>query len=264
MEEILPTRYSDQFPLWVIFLLAVALLMMVSELGFQAGRRWRSVYKVDTSQTAAIMAASLGLLGLLLAFSFNMAGNRFDARKQALLDEANAIGTTWLRSQLLPAQHATEIQDLLERYVELRLAGAAAVSSTELSRAVASSTEIHRLLWQHAIVLSDDDPRAITLGLFISSLNDLIDLHETRMTIARYRMQRSLWGALGFVACAAIVVVGFHAGLSGARGVLPTVLLATTLSVVIVLIIGVDRPGQTLFEVSQQSLLDLRQSMSER
>lgn len=207
------------------------------------------------------MGASLGLLAFMLAFSFGMAGNRFDSRKQAVLDEANAIGTTWLRSQMLPASHASAVKALLKRYVELRIEGAEAESMEELRQAVSESTEIHKRLWEHAVTLGREYPRSVTLGLFIDSLNEVIDLHETRMTVARYRIPRGVWTALYFIAFAATMVVGLHAGLSGGRSWLVTILLAMTLSMVLMLIIDIDRPGQTLFGVSQQSLIDLRKSM---
>ncbi len=263
MSDILPIRYLDYLPLWAIFLLSVVLLLAFSEVGFRVGKRWQSTDVAESSQTGAIMAASLGLLAFMLAFSFGMAGNRLDARKQAVLDEANAIGTTWLRSQLLPAPHDAQIETLLKRYVELRIEGAEAESLEELRLAVAESTEIHEQLWQHAVTLGKEFPRAVTLGLFIDSLNEVIDLHETRMTVARYRIPRSVWSALYFLAFAAITVVGVHAGLSGGRSWLVTVLLAMTLSMVLMLVIDIDRPGQTLFSVSQQSLVDLRRSMGE-
>ena len=263
MTELLPVRYLDYTPLWAVFLLSVGLLLAFSEIGFRIGKRWQSTQVAESSQTGAIMGASLGLLAFLLAFSFGMAGNRFDARKQAVLDEANAIGTTWLRSQMLPAPYARQIEALLKRYVELRIAGAQAQSMEELRRAVAESTEIHTQLWSHAVTLGREYPRAVTLGLFIESLNNVIDLHETRMNIARYRVPRSIWGALYFVAFGATMMVGMHAGLSGGRSLLVTIVLAMTLSSVLMLIVDIDRPGQALFSVNQQSLIDLRQSMDE-
>ncbi len=102
-----------------------------------------------------------------------------------------------------------------------------------LREAVAESTEIQEKLWQHAMRLGKEYPRAVTVGLFIGSLN----------------------------AFSATMVGGVHAGLSGGRSWLATVLLAITPSMVLMLIIDIDRPGQTLFGVSQQSLIDLRQSM---
>jgi len=261
MEELLPIRYLDFLPLWGVFLLSTILLLAFSELGFRIGKRWHSTDVAESGQTGAIMGASLGLLAFMLAFTFGMAGNRFDARKMTILDEANAIGTTWLRSQMLPAPHASEVEALLKRYVEIRIEGAQAESMEELRAAVDESTQIHIELWQHAVKLGSEYPRAVTLGLFIGSLNEVIDLHETRMTVARYRIPKSVWGALYFLAFAATTVVGVHAGLSGGRSLFVTAVLAMTLSLVLVLIIDIDRPGQTLFGVSQQSLIDLRQSM---
>ncbi len=261
MTELLPVRYLDALPVWGIFAISVILLLLFGEIGFRIGKRRRSTEVAESSQTGAIMGASLGLLAFMLAFSFGLAGDRFHARKQVVLDEANAIGTTWLRSQMLPAPHASQIETLLKRYVDLRIEGAKAESIEELREAVAESTEIHEKLWQHAVTLGKEFPRAVTLGLFIDSLNEVIDLHETRMTVVRYRIPPAVWTALYLIAFASTIVVGLHAGLSGGRSWLATLLLAMTLSLVLMLIIDIDRPGQTLFGVSQQSLVDLRESM---
>jgi hypothetical protein len=119
-------------------------------------------------------------------------------------------------------------------------------------------------LWQHAVALGTQHPDSETLALFIDSLNRVIDLHETRMTVARYRMPPSVTMVLYVVAFAAIMVVGVYGGLSGGRSLLVTSLLAAMLSMVMLLIIDVDRPSQALFSVSQQSLINLRDSMDNR
>ncbi len=262
MTDVLPLRYLDALPLSVIFLGTTLLLLAFSELGFRIGRRWHTKGLAELSQTGAITGASLGLLAFMLAFSFGMAGSRFDVRKQAVLDEANAIGTTWLRSQMLPAPHPTEIAPLLRRYVEVRLEGSKAESIEELRIALAESEQLHKALWAHAVTLGKEAPRSVIVGLFTDALNEVIDLHGVRVNVARHRIPRSVWGTLYFIAFAATMLVGVHAGLSGGRSLLITALLALTLSVVMVLIIDLDRPGQTLFSVSQQSLADLRESMA--
>jgi hypothetical protein len=264
MTDVLPVRYLDLLPILVVFLATVLLLLAFNEIGFRVGRRWQASGRADQStQTQAIMAASLGLLAFMLAFTFGMAASRLDARRQAVLNEANAIGTTWLRSQMLPPPHPAQIEPLLMRYVEVRLAGAQAESLEELRRALLESTDLHERLWEHAVALGQEHPRSVVLGLFIDSLNAVIDLHQTRITVARYRLPRSVWLTLYFIAFASTMMVGMNAGLSRQRSLFLTVLLAATLSVVMALIIDLDRPGQSLFSVSQQSLIDLRESMKE-
>ncbi|MEX0730065.1 MAG: hypothetical protein WED00_15455 [Aquisalimonadaceae bacterium] len=261
MTDILPVHYLDYLPIWAVFLLSIIFLFGFSEIGSRIGRRRQSTDMGESSQSEVIMGALLGLLAFMLAFSFGIAEARYEARKQAVLDEANAIGTTWLRSRMLPAPHSSQILPLLKRYVDMRIAGAGSESVEELREALDHSTELHEKLWRHVVTLGRDHSRSITLGLFIDSLNDVIDLHETRVTIAHYRMPTSIWVALYLIAFAAMTMVGLHAGLSGGRSLLVTVLLTATLAMAISFVIDLDRPSQTLFSVSQQSLMDLRETM---
>jgi hypothetical protein len=111
----------------------------------------------------AIIAAILGLLAFLLAFTFGMAASRFDTRRELVLDEANAIGTTYLRAALLPEPHRTEIRSLLRDYVDLRLQAAQPEMTVP---ALAGSEELQGRLWAQAVIVGEKNPTPIT-GLFI-------------------------------------------------------------------------------------------------
>jgi len=107
---------------WLIVTIVIALFLSAIEIGFRLGRRGKAKGNEPTrSQVNVLQAASLGLLALLLGFTFSMALTRFDTRKQLVLDEANAIGTTFLRAQLLPDPARKEVSDLLRRYVDVGL-----------------------------------------------------------------------------------------------------------------------------------------------
>jgi hypothetical protein len=263
MTEILPARHLDALPLSVVFLLTVVLLVAFGEIGFLIGRFWRKHRDTESFQTGAITGATLGLLAFMLAFSFGMASERFDARKEIVLEEANAIGTTWLRSQLLPERHAEPIEGLLLQYVDVRLAGGRTASTDVISRLIDESEELHEQLWSHAVTLGKEYPRSVVLGLFISSLNQLIDIHEARLNIARYRIPDSVLLTLYFIALTATTILGVHSGIAGVRTTFVTILLSMALASVMVLIIDLDRPGQRLFHVSLQALMDVRESISQ-
>ena len=113
----------DQFPLWALFVATAVVFLLAIEVGFHIGRYRRSRRAGDQkSQVGSVMAASLGLLAFFLAFTFGMAGSRFDDRKKLVLEEANTIGTTYLRAELLPEPHRTEIQTLLREYIDIHAA----------------------------------------------------------------------------------------------------------------------------------------------
>ena len=107
-------QFLDNIPVWVLFIITTLVFSVASELGFRVG-------KFMNPMVGTILGASLGLLAFFLAFTFNMAGSRYDARKQLVLDEANAIETTYLRAKLLPKPYGTEIQELLREYVDVRV-----------------------------------------------------------------------------------------------------------------------------------------------
>src|SRR5262245_15814690 len=112
----------DWLPLWAWLGITVGLILLTVEAGFRAGR-WRRQHAEREGETpvSAIVAALLGLLAFLLAFTFGMAASRFDTRRELVLDEANAIGTTYLRAALLPEPHRKETRTLLRDYVDVRL-----------------------------------------------------------------------------------------------------------------------------------------------
>src|SRR6516225_10737386 len=112
----------DYIPLWALFGTTLVLIFLAVEVGFRIGR-WRQRRADHEKETpvGAIVAATLGLPAFLIAFTFGMAASHFEIRRGLVLEEANAIGTTYLRAALVPEPHRTEIRTLLRDYVDLRL-----------------------------------------------------------------------------------------------------------------------------------------------
>ncbi len=250
----------DYIPLWALFGITVALIFLALEAGFRIGtwRQQRAEHEKE-SLAGAIAAAILGLLAFLLAFTFGMAASRFETRRELVLDEANAIGTTYLRAALVPKPHRTEIRSLLREYVDLRLAG---VESGMAGEALARSEELHGRLWAQAVLVAQEKPTPIT-GLFIQSLNEVIDLHAKRVTMGmRNRVPITIWAALYLTAILAMAGVGYHEGLTSTARTLATLILVVTFSGVLWLLADLDRPQEGLIKVSQQAMMDLRKSMT--
>src|SRR5688572_31729155 len=116
------TEPLDAIPQWGLFLLSAALLWLALEAGYRIGR-WRHEHIADEKEqpVGAMVASILGLVALVLGFTFSLAASRFDARRMAVLEEANAIGTAHLRSRLLPLPQRAEIERLLREYVQVRI-----------------------------------------------------------------------------------------------------------------------------------------------
>ena len=126
-----------------------------------------------------MVSASLGLLAFLLAFTFGLAGSRYEARREVFLEEVNALGTMWsLRAGLLSEPYRTEMRDLLREYVDVRLEG---VRSRKIEEAIQRSEKLHGQLWSLAAEVGEKNPNSIIVGLFIQSVNEVIDLHTKRV-----------------------------------------------------------------------------------
>lgn len=255
MEEVL----YDQSSILIAVVLLVAILA-ANEVGYRLGR-WRRA-RADTgakAQTNAIQAAMLGLLALLLGFTFTMALQRFDNRSQAVISEANAIGTAYLRTQLLPDPYRAPARQLIADYVQLRIESSK-LDLTQESVRRGMQDDVQRMqddMWAVAVAAAEQDPRPVTTGLFIHSLNGLIDVYGVRNAALRKHVPEVVLFLLFAVFIIAGAVLGFSGGLEGGRPLLATIAMTVLIVLVIFIIIDLDRPRRGLIEVSQESMLDL-------
>lgn len=150
---------------------------------------------------------------------------------------------------------------MLREYVDVRLAG---VHPDKVEGAIRESTALHARLWAQAVTAAQKDPRSIPTGLFIQSLNELIDLHSKRVMVGlRSRVPAVIWASLYFVAILAMTQLGYHEGLTSPRRSPAVLALVLTFSAVILLIADLDRPLEGLLTVSQQAMTDLRSSFEQ-
>ncbi|MBI5632803.1 MAG: hypothetical protein HZA15_04930 [Nitrospirae bacterium] len=248
----------DSFSLWQFFLATVAFVFLFIEVGYLLGRRHRQKDPALESSVSAMAGATAGLLAFMLAFTFGSAASRHDSRKHMLLEETNAIGTTYLRAALLPDSHREEVRRLLRDYVDLRVK-APQLGKAELQQAVVRSEALQDQLWEQAVEAGQKSPGSITTGLFIQSLNELIDLHLKRLTVAiRNRVPVTIWGTLFFLAAMSMFMMGYRAGLVGSRSFMVSLALVLSFTGVMFLIADLDRPQQGLIRVSQQAMVELQ------
>ncbi|HEY6153374.1 MAG TPA: hypothetical protein VIW07_06520 [Candidatus Udaeobacter sp.] len=249
----------DVLPLWALFIVILLVVLLAVEFGYRLGKYRRSHHETEKEAPLGTMVgATLGLLAFVLAFTFGLAAQRFDMRRQVLLDEANAIGTTYLRAGTLP-ERGEEVRRLLREYVNVRLK---AMQSGKVAEGIRGSEDIQQKVWTEAEAVGVKNPNSIVVGLFIQSLNEMIDLHAARMQAGlRSRIPGAIWLGLFAVAALSLATMGYHAGLSGTRRSLAIVAVAVTFAVVIELIADLDRPQEGILKVSQQALLDTQRSM---
>lgn len=253
------TALIDLLPLWLILPLTIVVALLSVELGYRVARYGqRHSLEEKESPVGGMVGATLGLLAFMLAFTFGLAGSRFEDRRQVLLSESNAIGTTYLRAAMLPEPMRTETQNLLREYVDVRLE---AVQTGKLDQGLTRSEELHTRLWSQAVAVAEKDRSPIT-GLFVQSLNEVIDLHAKRvMAGLRSRVPGVIWIVLYALAVLAMTMMGYHSGLAHSRRSIAVIALILGFSAVLYLIADLDRPGQGTLRVSQQAMLDLRRSM---
>jgi hypothetical protein len=249
--------------LWFIFGVSIVFFLMGDEVGFRLGRRKRPTVSEDArSQIITIQGAMLGLLALLLGFTFSMAMSRFEVRKQQVLEESNAIGTTYLRAQLMPEPPRKEVSNLLRHYVEVRLQFyQAGIAGQGFQKAKDQTERLQLQLWSRASAWADKDPRAVTAGLFLQSLNETIDLHSKGLTALENHVPGIILVLLYFVALAAIGLIGYGCGLAGRRNFMVTMVTCVLIAAVVVVIIDLDRPQRGLIRVGLGRMVELRHSL---
>ena len=251
----------DIVPLWLLFLATCFFSLLAIEGGYRFGL-WRHARAAEEKEApvSAMVASILGLLAFLLAFTFSLAASRFDARRQVVLEEANAIGTTYLRTRLLPEPQRTDIPKLLREYVDVRVRG---VAEGNLAQAGARSEELHELIWAKAIDASKSkESNPVMTGLFVQSLNDMIDVHAKRVLIGtRSRIPVTIWAGLFGMAFLGMVSVGYQSGLSATRRSPAMLAMVLAFAGVLLLIADLDRGQEGFLRVSQHALIDLQTSM---
>jgi hypothetical protein len=249
-------------PGWLIMLVFLVVLLAACETGYRLGMKSRLDEKTK-AVIPTIAAAVLGVLGLLLAFTMSMSVTRFETRRQLVLDEANAIGTDYWRAQLMPAPERTELQDLLREYAAVRLRYAeVGINPKRLEQARQETAQLQGQLWARASAFAEKDPRSVTAGLLLQSLNNTFDLENARWTAFLAHVPQSVVYVNGLMGLLAMFLVGYGFGLAGHRHALSAALLIVSVTAVLGVIIDLDRPRSGIIRVSQQPMIELQRQLA--
>lgn len=246
---------------WAAFALPFVVMLLFAEVGFRLGLR---VHHDDHHKgtLGGIQGAILGLLGLLLGFTFALAAGRFDLRRELVLKEANAIGTTYLRASLLPQSHVEPVEDLLRRYVDLRLEYYPKITDpAAFATGMAKSAAIQQELWRHAVESSREAPTPIT-ATFVNALNETIDTEAERLEAGRAKIPPAVWFLLLIVAAFGCLTTSYVSGEEGSRSMFSSFVLPMLVAIVVVLIFDIANPHKGFIGISQQPLLDLQRSIA--
>jgi hypothetical protein len=249
----------SDFSLLTILLVGAAFIIGASEVGRWMGIR---VGQRGGDNVATLESATLALLALMIGFTFAMALTRFEARRAGLLHEANAIGTTALRARLLPDAERTVTLKLLREYVQTRLEiSDRALSEVELRAIIQHSNSLQGALWQQAMAMAAKDSGVVPTGLFIQSLNEMIDSQTERVDAYRNRLPIVVVVGLFGIAAVGGGFSGYSAGLGGLRTRPPIYVIGVLVAGVIVLILDLDRPSEGFIRVDQQPMREVSVSL---
>lgn len=237
-------REIIEFGIGAFALFVFALLALTGEVGFQIGRaRGRATTSPD-SQNAGVSTLTTGMLGFVaftLAVTIGIAQDRFEARRHATLDEANTVGTAWLRTGLAGTS-GKPIAGLIEEYAGARLAYLVAASPDAATGALAHANTLQNEIWQRTLPLLPAMPPPLA-SAFVSSLNDMFDAE----LVQRYSMESRVPAEtmLGLLAGAVLAIgaLGYQMGLAGRRQLVLALLLLLMVSGAMAVIIDFNQPS---------------------
>jgi hypothetical protein len=255
--------FFGQIPLWGVFLLTVVVVALGFEVGYRAGLFEKSKQKgEEKAPVGAMVGVMLSLSAFILAFTFGVAADRFNERRVLVIEEANAIGTTYLRCDFLPDKNRDEMKRLLREYVGLRLRVSYEHNRTHdqnlVLQAAEQSEKLQDLMWAQAVEVGKSKLDSDVIALFIDSLNQTIDLQSKRVTAALYaRLPGPVWLNLYLLMFFGMAGLGYEFGFAGQRKVAVTCIALLSFAIVMTMIADLDRPTEGFMQASKQPLIDL-------
>lgn len=247
--------------LWALVLEVLVILLVASEAAFALGRRGRARATDEIrSHVATAQASTLGLLALLLAFALSMADSRYDARRRLLVLEANAIGTTYLRTKYLPEPVSTQSKQLLHDYVKSRRAYFEA-SATEAGAVHQRSESISNELWTVGAALASTQMESDMIALYLTSLNEVIDTGAARRAAQLARIPPSIRVLLLLIALIAVGVTGYSTGLCGRRVHITLTLLPVMITLSYSILADLDRPRSGFISTGDFPMIQLERQL---
>jgi hypothetical protein len=248
----------NNYPL-VVFVLSFLALAICSRVGATVLRRWRPLNEDTRKDFDVVLAGTLTLLGLILGFSFSMAINRYDQRKNLEEEEANAIGTEMLRAELLPAADASKIKALLKEYLVQRI-DFYTIRDEEKHREI--NLRVARLqseLWSAVQAPAVAQPTPLS-ALAVAGMNDVLNSQGYSQAALWNRIPRAAWMLMVLIAVCANALMGY-----GVRDYkterLLLLILPLVVSITFMLIADIDSPRGGFIRVVPQNLISLQDGM---
>jgi hypothetical protein len=236
-------------------------MLFLLEFGRRLGLRHSAA---GAAATGTLDSAVFALLGLLLAFTFSGASQRFDTRRAQIVEETNNIGTAWLRLDLLPADAQPPLRDLFRNYVDSRLEVYENLQNVEATSAeLQRSSALQSQIWNRAVVACGEKRDPATTTLVIEALNAMFDITTTRAAAARMHPPLVVFALLFVLALASAFVAGHGMAYAPSAPWLHMLTFAAMISASVYLVLDLEYPraGFVRIDGFDQTLADLRRSM---
>ena len=196
----------------------------------------------------------------MLAITFQIAANRYDARKELLLEDVTNIRTTYLRAGLIPEPYRSNTKKFIVEYVDLRVDLVSDLSklNVDLSR----SQQILDSLWKYAEALAEQDRSSEVYALYTTAVNDMVNSHNQRIAVGlQYRIPNAVLFVLFIISFISMFVLGYQFGISGRGNLRLIILLSLIFAIVMFLILALDQPDKGLATINQKPMLSLQQQL---
>jgi hypothetical protein len=249
-------------PSWAVALFVFALIGAITAAGYATGRYLREHEAKLREPFGVLQAAILGVVGLILAFGLTLAVGRYEDRRAATVAEANAIGTTYLRGQLVAEPARSRSLELLRRYTDLALQVSREIpNSAGMRRTTAAEDALQRRLWRLAGQATSAAPLATAPRLYVDSLNATFDAQETRLSALTNRVPGAVLALEVFGAAAALALLALHISILG-RGLVAMFAASVLVTLLLLVTFDLDRPTRGLIKIPSTPLASVRASMA--
>lgn len=242
----------------LVFVLSLIVLWLAAFAGATFAEKFRPLKEDEREDFGVVEAAILTLLGLLIGFTFSMAISRYDQRKNYEEEEANAIGTEYLRAELLPAADAARVQGLLKKYLEQRILFYEVRDLVQLEQINATTARLQAELWSSVREPAAAQPTPVA-AIVASGMNDVLNTQGYTQAAWWNRIPAAAWLLMAALAIGCNVLIGYG---ERKRNRLLLMVLPLAVSISFFLVADIDSPRRGLISVTPQNLLSLSESLN--
>jgi hypothetical protein len=243
----------------LLFALSLVVLWVAARLGAWLRNRRPVLHEKERDDFSVILGATLTLLGLIIGFTFSMAISRYDQRKNYEEAEANAIGTEYLRADLLPAADAARVRTLLSKYLDQRILFYQATRGSHLDEINTTTAQLQNDLWSAIRPIAAAQPTPI-VSLAVSGMNDVLNAQGYTQAAWWNRIPFAAWCLMFQIAIFGNILLGYYLQDPQIKRPLSLV-LPLILAISFLLIADIDSPRGGFIRISPQNLISLSQSL---